>query len=251
MIDDENIEHPGEEENYFVSMTDMMVGLVFIFIIILMYFVLQFRDQVEKNASSDRTRTEILKEIRDKLKEKQIPSTEDIADGVIRLPDGVLFDSGEDKISNIGEEKLTILSEVLWEVLPCYSDYEISIEKPKCKNNISHKIESFYIEGHTDSDPMRPNERIKDNLDLSAFRATNTYRKITKSEPRLEKLCAHKGGHCYPILSVSGYGDHRLVYAGTNVNLKGQNRRIDLRIIMLKPDAGEAARAVSKAVAAN
>ena len=31
------------KENYFVSMTDMMVGLVFIFIIMLMYFALRFR----------------------------------------------------------------------------------------------------------------------------------------------------------------------------------------------------------------
>jgi chemotaxis protein MotB len=33
-----------EEESYFVSMTDLMVGLLFIFIIMLMVFALQYRE---------------------------------------------------------------------------------------------------------------------------------------------------------------------------------------------------------------
>ncbi len=37
----------AEEENYFVSMTDMMVGILFIFIIMLMMFALNFRQQAD------------------------------------------------------------------------------------------------------------------------------------------------------------------------------------------------------------
>src|SRR4051812_21851603 len=36
-----------EEENYFISMTDMMVGMLFIFIIMLMSFALLFRQQTD------------------------------------------------------------------------------------------------------------------------------------------------------------------------------------------------------------
>ena len=44
MILEEAQEIVAEEENYFVSMTDLMVGLVFVFIILLMYFALQFQE---------------------------------------------------------------------------------------------------------------------------------------------------------------------------------------------------------------
>ena len=32
-----------EEESYFISMADMMVGLLFVFLILLLYFALQFQ----------------------------------------------------------------------------------------------------------------------------------------------------------------------------------------------------------------
>ncbi|TIV92390.1 MAG: hypothetical protein E5V85_28845, partial [Mesorhizobium sp.] len=39
--------HVEEEENYFISMTDMMVGVLFIFIILLMVFAANFRQQTQ------------------------------------------------------------------------------------------------------------------------------------------------------------------------------------------------------------
>jgi len=39
----ETEEHAEESENYFISMTDMMVGMLFIFIIMLMVFALNYR----------------------------------------------------------------------------------------------------------------------------------------------------------------------------------------------------------------
>ena len=54
MILDEALEAEADEENYFVSMTDMMVGLVFIFIIMLMYFALQFQDITDHMTGADR-----------------------------------------------------------------------------------------------------------------------------------------------------------------------------------------------------
>ena len=40
--------HGESEESFFVSMTDIMVGLLFIFIILVVYFVLQVRIENEK-----------------------------------------------------------------------------------------------------------------------------------------------------------------------------------------------------------
>lgn len=85
MILEDVQDHAVEEENYFVSMTDMMVGLVFIFIIMLMYYALQFRDVTDQLTGADKTRTEILEKLEHTLKEKGVKVTIDRQKGVLHL----------------------------------------------------------------------------------------------------------------------------------------------------------------------
>jgi flagellar motor protein MotB len=115
-----------------------------------------------------------------------------------------------------------------------------------CKPNPrGHRIESFYIEGHTDDERFPSNGQITDNLDLSAMRATNTYRallagrtpeEVSAGRSTLSILCTRKSREapCEPILSVSGYGATRSLHKG-----RSRDRRIDLRIIMLQPGNGQ------------
>ena len=243
MISDEFHEAQVEEENYFVSMTDMMVGLVFIFIIMLMYYVLQFRDVTEQLTGADQTRAEILQQLQKRLKDKNIKvEIPDNESGVLRLPDSILFDSGQYKLKPEGMVAVSILANALWDVLPCYSDHlgNNSMPQGRCNPDIKYHIESIYIEGHTDADHFRSRDNITDNLDLSAMRATETYRQIVNSNSNIASLCVMKA-RCEPILSVSGYGDKRIVDDGPSDEQKKKNRRIDIRIIMVKPDGGKAA----------
>ena len=125
--------------------------------------------------------------------------------------------------------------------------------RPKdCKRERGHRIESFYIEGHTDEVDFPPNGQIKDNLDLSAMRATNTYRALLEGRRPVEgsaglsalsNLCTRKSPQapCEPILSVSGYGETRPI--GNDLS---RNRRIDLRIIMLTPESGRVGTAIEE-----
>lgn len=53
-MDEASLDHRSEDENYFVSMTDMMIGLVFIFIIMLMYFALQASQQRDEASEQQR-----------------------------------------------------------------------------------------------------------------------------------------------------------------------------------------------------
>ena len=245
MILEEAQELVAEEENYFVSMTDLMVGLVFVFIILLMYFALQFQDVTEELSGANKTRTEILEQLRRKLKEQGVTAVIiDTDNGVLRLPDSVLFDSGQSTLKPQGRANVEHLASALIEILPCYSDGVPRSEKcPASK----HKVESVYIEGHTDSDLFSGNGGLKDNWDLSVVRATNTYRTLIEYQSGLSSLCAPKQNRCEPILSVSGYGPQRPVPdgKGTEVERKRQNRRIDLRLIMMTPDSGQAQRAVA------
>jgi chemotaxis protein MotB len=239
MILEEVHEQLADEENYFVSMTDLMVGLVFIFIILLMYFALQFQEETKKLTESDETRSEILEQLQETLKARGVEVIIDRDNGVLRLPDSILFDSGQSQIKVEGREKVSSLADALRDVLPCYSQ---GLKRDSGCPESSHLIESVYVEGHTDSDRYGGSGALRDNWDLSVVRATNTFRALLEFEPELIDLCAPKHGRCEPILSVSGYGEMRPVpnSRGTEEERKRQNRRIDLRLIMMAPDSGEA-----------
>lgn len=249
MIADESHEHAIEEENYFVSMTDMMVGLVFIFIILLMYYALQFRQVTDELTGADATRAEILTQIQASLEAKGVKVTIDTQNGVLRLPDEILFDSGADVLKAEGHEDVVSLADVLTEVLPCYTRRADSAVRPAHCEASEHEIESVYIEGHTDADNYSRGGR--DNWDLSVVRATNTYRALVGARPDLSGLCAIKGDRCEPVLSVSGYGPQRPVDPGNSIEAKAKNRRIDLRIIMVTPDSGQTVRRVEQALQAS
>ena len=64
---------PEEGESYFMSMTDMMVGLLLIFIILLAYFALNLQSKTEELTGANRTRAEILNDLQQSLKfERQL-----------------------------------------------------------------------------------------------------------------------------------------------------------------------------------
>lgn len=247
MILEEAQELVAEEENYFISMTDLMVGLVFVFIILLMYFAMQFQDVTEELTGASRTRTEILEQLQQTLKDRGVEVVLDRQDGVLRLPDSILFDSGQSVLKPEGRQAVAHLAEALNDVLPCYTE---GVPRGDWCPSTEHRIESVYVEGHTDSDRYWGNGSLRDNWDLSVVRATNTYRALIEFEPPLVQLCARKGVRCDPVLSVSGYGPQRPVPgdSGTEEDQKKRNRRIDLRLIMMTPDSGEAREVVEERI---
>ena len=246
-----------EEENYFVSMTDMMVGLVFIFIILLMYFALQFRQTTDVLSGANVTRGEILKTLKQimdadpRLARRGVKVQIDPRDGLLRLPDEILFDSARDELKPEGRDAVAALADALNAVLPCNVDGLMgasgavsAIARPAVCPNGRHSISAVYIEGHTDSDYLAPNGRLHDNWDLSALRATNTYRELSGRQPNLPTLCSRtvhddgQAGDCMPVLSVSGYGPGRPAKRGDDAASKQTNRRIDVRFLMVTPASG-------------
>jgi chemotaxis protein MotB len=247
MILDDAHEAEVDEENYFVSMTDMMVGLVFIFIIMLMYFALQFQDITDHMTGADRERAEILKQLQQTLKEKGVEVTIDTQNGILHLPDAILFDRGQADLKPEGEIAIGHLADALTEVLPCYTDVRNSVAvRPRTCSNTTYRIESVYVEGHTDKDNLNGGGLIKNNLVLSAIRATNTFKSIIDRRPEVGSRCSWKGQHCSAVLSVSGYGPERPVDDGNSPEAKQRNRRIDLRLTMVAPDSQAAIQAVSR-----
>jgi chemotaxis protein MotB len=232
-----------EEESYFISMSDMMVGLLFIFIILLLYFALQFRQTTDTLTGAGQTRREILETLKRRLDERLRPYDLtvriDPVTGVLSLPNSVLFATGEYELSPRGREAVGIVAEELEAVLPCYSDVQAGGPACRGRQPAVHKIDAILIEGHTDSDPLLGAGPIRDNFDLSALRATHTFRQLLQVRPNLRALENRSGPRPVPILGVGGYGDFRPdpEARGSAEEIKAQNRRIDIRFLMVTPRA--------------
>lgn len=230
-----------DEESYFISMSDMMVGLLFVFLILLLYFALQFQQTSKALTDAGETRAQILKQIKTKLDQQHIDVKIDTATGVLRLPAAILFAKGDYHLSPEGQRSVALVARAMAEVLPCYT-----FPRPSrgCAGS-PHTIDAIFVEGHTDTDPYTGPPPVTDNLGLSAMRANETFRAIVQAAPTLPTMrnLPVRDAESSPVLSVSGYGAFRPVPGNTGGDeaAKARNRRIDLRFLMVSPrDPGTA-----------
>ncbi|MHB8287586.1 MAG: OmpA/MotB family protein [Caulobacteraceae bacterium] len=225
----------AEEESYFISMTDMMVGLVFVLIVLLVYFALQFHKTTAELTDTKLRRTELLQRLQSRLHGQHLEVAIDANAGVLRLPEDVLFAKGSSDVSAQGQAALAKVGQALAVELPCFTQPDpLPALCPQTKTG----IESVFIEGHSDSDPVNGG---RDNWNLSTDRAVNTYRSLIASTPSLGVLknARLRSDDPQPILGVSGYGPTRPIVAETSEANKARNRRIDVRILMATHDANE------------
>jgi chemotaxis protein MotB len=253
-----------EEENYFVSMTDMMVGVLFIFIIMLMVFALNFQEQTDEQESlaQDQTllqerlredageiaqrlealrsevrdeidvldrqqqvRNELLADIRQALRQQGLVVEIDETNGVLRLTEeAVRFSSGSAAL--IGQARVNVerIAAALAAVLPHYTACSGDNPVAGCGASGDTTVETVFIEGHTDV--IGGDDT---NWPLSAARAVATYRAIDAAQPQLSDL---RNRADRQIMSVSGYAATRPVTLNTSPDGLAQNRRIDLRFVM-------------------
>lgn len=249
------------EESFFVSMTDMMVGMIFLFIIMLMFFAMKFSDdsvdlreqnrlleeqrkaaeeekkrlrsQLDLLQGAETTRIVIVEQIYNSLKQQGVTVLIDRDNGILRLPESVLFAVGRSELSLQGRDAVVKLAHALATVLPCYTT-QPDVETPKDCPQTAFGLEALLIEGHTDSDGGEDM-----NWRLSMERSLHTYQVLVKECQELSKMCSRQargeqGG--YPLLSIAGYGVKRPVAENDTPENKRRNRRIDLRFIMTPPD---------------
>jgi chemotaxis protein MotB len=236
----------GEGGNYFASMTDLMLGLLFIFIIMLMAFALNLREAEQKMASATRelteadlARREMLRDV-EKVLQGRLPVTVDEENGTLQLGDDVLFPKGSADSYPDALPKLRMLGYALDLVLSCYAVPATPIsgdDRPldQCTDKRKGRLEAVYIEGHTDATPIHT-VRFPSNWDLSAARASETFNRLVDAYPGLGQL---RNDRKERLIGVSGYGEYRPVdESGSEEGMK-KNRRIELRFIMVSPGSPE------------
>ncbi|VFU10492.1 OmpA/MotB family protein [Methylocella tundrae] len=251
--------HADEEENYFVSMTDMMVGVLFIFIIMLMVFALDYRSKTDDQTESlkvaqevakkletlrkevseeisaldeaQRTRQRLLQQLKSELETQRLRVEVDEQNGVLRLTeDAVRFDADKATLSDAARQNVARIARVLNDVLPAYAACQSRLERVECRDTPGSTVETVFIEGHTDVTGVKdPDERDRRNWELSTERAVNTYRGIIADAPLLRAMRNLKREE---IISVSGYSSARPIDSAERADAWAKNRRIDLRFVM-------------------
>lgn len=236
---------PGAEAaaggDYFASMTDLMLGLILIFIIMLMVFALDMRhaerrmtDTTSELTEANLARRDLLRDVAEILGGK-LPVTIDEEDGTLQLGGDILFPKGSDEPYPDALPKLQLLGEALARVLPCYAVAADAQPAASCTTRHRGRLDAVYIEGHTDTTPIHT-PRFQNNWDLSAARASATFSRMVEAFPGLGTL---KNDNASALIGVSGYGEYRPAdESGTEAGMQ-RNRRIELRFIMATPSAVE------------
>ena len=149
-----------DENPFGLSLGDLMAGLLLIFVLLLSFVMLRLENLMEEKRHQlaqldDRERVKkllisrLLKELSDFDVEVD-PDT-----GVIRIKEGILYDSGKDELKQEGKEFLR-------QFIPKY--VEVLLSNP----DVSEHIAQVIIEGHTDNVGS-----WEFNLDLSLRRANS------------------------------------------------------------------------------
>ena len=248
-----------EEEGagYLISVSDMMSGLLFIFIITLVAFIINFQDAIQKQKEVTQIQTEIVKKfinldetrndllflLKKKLEDKSIIVEVDAENGVLRLTENaVQFETASASLDEQNEANLKTIGTVLDAIIPCYASNPPTRHDCEGFEEFHGKIDSIFVEGHTDNVPMK-SYKYEDNWDLSASRAITAYRLLIPSTV-LNQIV---NTNFQPIFSVSGYGEGRPVKGHSYSYPKSDptNRRIDLRFIMTPPSLTDVQKNIS------
>ena len=210
------IDSPAQD-TFTISISDLMSGLLAIFILVLSYFILNFSQATAQLTQNDMTRAELLRFMQEELAREGIKVEVDDKHGILRISEGVLFDVGLADVKPQGQVVIKKLGEVL----------EVALEAEQFKG----RVETIFIEGHTDNVPI-VTEMFPSNWELSTKRAINTWLTMSNANPKLTMLLNDKDEQ---IFSVSGYADTRPIKENSTEEGQRENRRIDIRFSMTPP----------------
>lgn len=206
-------EYAGENNIFWVTMTDLMTALVLVFIVLFFYtYMTNYYEKIQGKLEQTRA----AKALEESLNEQNIYANVD-ATGVVKISDLELFDLNSYELSDKGKQYLSKFS-------PAYLNSIFSNEY------LNENIEKIIIQGHTDSQTFKgdysDDEQYMKNMELSLKRAyavanymTNTpYNKDNGN--RLRKMIIVEGASFSSPVLVNGKEDY------------AKSRRVELKVVM-------------------
>ncbi len=207
---------PDNEENIFwVTMTDLMTGLVLVFMVL--FFWAYMEGQTSK-IQEQVAQYSVSEEMKQALSEQKIEATVE-SSGIVKIKNLELFDVGSYELSSKGKEYLNKFA-------PIYINTIFS------NDFLNKNVDKIVIEGHTDSQTFvgkfSENEQYMKNMELSlnrAFAVANYMSKTAynkENSERLHKMILVEGASFSNPVITNGKEDFDL------------SRRVELKLIMKK-----------------
>lgn len=223
-----------EENPYWMSFSDLMSGLLVIFILAAVALIIELTQKteeidkgIEELKAAEMARRNIIFDIREELAKQNIIVEIVDNDTVIRIPESTLsFESGQDTLpqDKVVQESVRAIG--------------IALHKAILTAERFQYLDTVFIEGHTDSVGIW--YRGKKNWGLSADRAISIW-KVWQDELDISpRLGDFENAYGQRLFSVSGYAATRRVDLEENTEeKKARNRRIDIRFTVKKPTITE------------
>lgn len=205
-----------DEDNgniFWVTMSDLMLGLAIIFITL---FVLAMTGFNQKSVQQQRVKMEVAKKIETELQKQNINAHVDRMTGDLKIPSSALFEVNSYVLKPEGKVFLDKLT-------PIYVNTIFSSKK------LVDNIDSIIIVGHTDSQTFAGvtsiNEQFIRNMDLSTKRANSVaaYMLEGKYKPEFNEGFRH-------MITVEGRSFNDLILNSKGQEDMAQSRRVEIKL---------------------
>ena len=157
-----------EGAGYWISFSDLMSGVLIVFILLFIYKILDYQNNIESKEKMiqdlSSTRMQIISMLQEEFEKENIDIVIDPKTGAIRLSEAILFDYGENNLKDEGKVFLE-------RFIPIYAKILFGSEE------IKSQVSQIIIEGHTDTE----GDYIF-NLQLSQERALSVVEHLLRPE---------------------------------------------------------------------
>jgi hypothetical protein len=241
----------------------MLVGIIFIFIILLMIVANNFQQATEtvkkqksddmvakindaRNKALDQARNEdmskmqrdmfyesrerLMRAIKQALLDEGVMVTMDVAQGVMRMNDSILFAGDDYQVSESAKHALVSMAGILGMYLPCASATKDPVRLVACNElNLpaDDGLDAVFIEYHPDSKASTEQKWL-----LSVQRSLAIFRGLTQYESYLDKELKNTAG--VPILNVTARQGRRQGKKAEPKNSPFSNT-IEFKFLMREP----------------
>lgn len=217
-------DNDSEGNIFWITMTDLMTGLVLVFVVMFFYTYLNSHQGKFAEILAQENATKALQEA---LVKQDINAVVDPISGVVKISDLELFELSSYKLSEKGKKYLDKFS-------PTYFD-SIFSDKYMLAN-----LDKIIIQGHTDSQTFAgkysADEQYMKNMELSLNRAFEVANYMTSTSynkangERLRKMIIVEGASFADPVLVNGKEDF------------AKSRRVELKLVMKKSKEKEPTR---------
>ena len=209
-------EQESNDNIFWITMTDLMTGLVLVFIVMFFYaYISGHAKQVQEEFAKENA----TKNLQESFKEKNIDAKIDPITGVVKISNLELFNVNDYKLSTKGKEYLDKFA-------PTYLNSIFS------NDYLNKNIEKIIIQGHTDSQTFKgefsEDEQYMKNMELSLNRAYEVANYMTKTNynktngDKLRKMIVVEGASFSSPIIINGKEDY------------AQSRRVELKVVLKK-----------------